>query len=262
MTVVVAPHRRSWSRAEYERLIALGFFAGQRVERIEGAIIQMTPMLGPHATALGLMTDALTPHIGAGLILRAQLPLALGPDSDPEPDSAIVAGGWRDDAAGHPTTALLVIEIADSSLAHDRTTEARSYARAGVADYWIVNLAERQVEVSRSPEREPSHLERWRYRAHHRAQPGDHLAPPLRPTVAIAVDDVPPWGRVAASPRRAGVPPMGEPASASRRSASWWGGLSAPGRHRCISTTAQRTRPAMHRAPRGRWRSTPPRRAG
>jgi Uma2 family endonuclease len=113
-----------------------------------------------------------------------------GRDSDPEPDLALVAGDWRDYAAAHPTTALLVVEIADSLLAHDRTRKARAYARAGVADYWIVNLVEWQVEVYRRPEPDPSEVDAWHYGVWHIARPGEHLSPLAAPGASIAVQEV------------------------------------------------------------------------
>lgn len=195
MAVAIPPYQRRWTRAEYERLVTLGLFDGQRIERLEGEIIEMGPMLGPHAVALGLMIDALTPWVGRGAILRPQMPLALGDDptgrdSDPEPDIALVAGHWRDFAATHPTTALLIVEIADSSLAYDRTRKTRAYARARVADYWIVNLVDRQVEIYRRPEPEPGMDGAWRYGEQSIAGLGDRVSPLARPRAIIAVRDV------------------------------------------------------------------------
>ncbi len=193
--VAAPPRQRLWTRAEYEPLIGLEFFAGQRVERIEGEIIEMGPMLGPHATALGLLQDTLAPHVGSGRILRPQMPLALGHDpagrdSDPEPDLALVAGEWRDYVVAHPTTALLVVEIADSSLVHDRTRKAGTYARARIADYWIVNLVDRQVEVYRTPVTDEAARFGWRYADQQTLAVGQHLQPLAAPTAAVAVADL------------------------------------------------------------------------
>jgi Uma2 family endonuclease len=79
------------------------------------------------------------------------MPLALSDDSEPEPDLAVVAGDARVYMKEHPTTALLVVEVADSSLAFDRQRKGRIYAAAAIPEYWIVNLAERVLEVYRMP---------------------------------------------------------------------------------------------------------------
>lgn len=90
-----------------------------------------------------------------GYFIRVQDPLSLGLDSDPQPDVAVVKGKPRDYLKHHPTSAILVIEMADTSLSFDRRHKARLYAEAGIEDYWIVNLHQRQVEVYRKPQKKP-----------------------------------------------------------------------------------------------------------
>jgi Uma2 family endonuclease len=80
------------------------------------------------------------------------VPLALGPASEPEPDIAVVTGSPHDYLHAHPATALLIVDVADASLTFDRTKKASVYARAGILDYWIVNLIDQVVEVHRNPE--------------------------------------------------------------------------------------------------------------
>jgi Uma2 family endonuclease len=87
--------------------------------------------------------------VGDGAFVLPQLPLAAADDSEPEPDLALVPAG--DYEREHPRTALLVIEIADSSVRKDRNIKAPIYAAAGVAEYWIVFVSERVVEVHREP---------------------------------------------------------------------------------------------------------------
>lgn len=86
-----------------------------------------------------------------GYTIRNQAPLALDEHSEPEPDIAVVKGAIRDFVNTHPRTAVLVIEVADSTLQYDRTTKARVYARNGIPEYWIVNIQDRQLEVYRQP---------------------------------------------------------------------------------------------------------------
>jgi Uma2 family endonuclease len=123
----------------------------ERVQLIEGAILRMTPQLPPHALAIQLVADRLRDVFGAGHTVRVQVPLAISDDSEPEPDVAVVTGGARDYRDEHPSTATLVMEIADSSLMFDRHCKARIYARHGLPEYWILSLVDRSLEVYRQP---------------------------------------------------------------------------------------------------------------
>ena len=97
------------------------------------------------------MDRALNQIFMHGYDVRTQLPLVLDSYNKPEPDIAVVIGSIRDYANAHPTTALLVVEISDTTLRYDRTAKAALYARANIADYWIVNLGNRVLEVHRQP---------------------------------------------------------------------------------------------------------------
>lgn len=158
----------------------------EHVQLIEGEILQMTPQYPPHAVTIQrltrMLTRALAPHAG----LRVQLPLALSDDSEPEPDIAVVTGDERDWVATHPTTALLVVQVADSSLAFDRR-KARIYAAAGVPEYWIVNLIDRVVEVYRGPVGAGSDA---RYTDIRAAGADATISPIARPTTQLAVADL------------------------------------------------------------------------
>src|SRR6188474_2518366 len=135
---------RSLKRSEYDRMIELGLFDEERVELLQGVLVKMSPQLAPHASTVSRLTELLVLRLAGRLGVRIQLPLALSDDSEPEPDVAVVALGNYD--AQHPATALLVIEIADSSLQKDRA-KAAVYAAAGIREYWIVNLSARSIEV-------------------------------------------------------------------------------------------------------------------
>ncbi len=124
------------------------------VELIEGEILQMSPEKTAHAVAIDLAAEALRRAYRSGSHVRVQHPLAIGDDSEPEPDLAVVAGTPRDYVRSHPTRALLVVEVAESSLAYDRTTKVALYARAGIPEYWIVDLAGQALEVHRQPGRQ------------------------------------------------------------------------------------------------------------
>jgi Uma2 family endonuclease len=120
------PEIRRWSREEYERAGELGIFGPtERLELIGGEVIRkVSPQRSPHATAVQLAHEALRERAGTARGVRSQLPLALGDDSEPEPDIAVVEGTLHDYVHAHPTTALLVIEVADSTLTFDRIRKA------------------------------------------------------------------------------------------------------------------------------------------
>jgi len=151
MSVLAVPHAHVWTRSEYHKMAELGFFDHQRVELIEGQVIDMRSMGSEHATAVALTARAVERVFGPGYFTRWQRPFGVGELSEPEPDVAVIAGEIRDYTAEHPTIAVLVVEVADTSLAYDRAEKASLYAKAGVAEYWIVNLIDRQLEVHRSP---------------------------------------------------------------------------------------------------------------
>lgn len=176
---------RRWTRAEYERLIADGYFQpGEHVELLDGEILTMTPQLSGHATAVRRAQEVLRLAFGSGVDVRPQLPLALDPTSEPEPDVAVVSGSYDDYQHAHPTTALLIVEVADTSLKLDRQKKGSLYARAGITDYWIVNLNERVLEVYRDP---VETAQGWGYRLVQRLTDTETVTPLAKPDAAITV---------------------------------------------------------------------------
>ncbi len=148
------PTPRRWTREEYYRMGDLGFFHRQRVELIEGEIFVLSPQSWPHASTVDRVAGVLRRMLGTDFWVLTKFPLNLG-TSDPEPDVSVVLGR-REDYNDHPTTAVLIVEVSESSLDYDRTRKASLYARAGIADYWIVNLVNNQLEVRRDPRPDPS----------------------------------------------------------------------------------------------------------
>src|SRR5437763_345690 len=145
MQLSTEPRTFRWTREEFYRLADSGCFNNRRVELIEGEIIEMPVQKHPHVVSLTRTAKILDSLFGNKFWIRTQLPLNLGPLSDAEPDVAVVAG-TVDDYTDHPTSALLLVEVSETTLAFDRGRKGSLYAAAGVQDYWIVNLVERQLE--------------------------------------------------------------------------------------------------------------------
>jgi len=137
-------------RVEYERLVSIGFFGPEeRLELVGGVLVVREPQGSQQATGIRRVETVLRQVFGAGWDVRSQLPVALDDESEPEPDVAVVPGTYDDYQDAHPTRPVLIVEIADSGLAFDRTDKASLYARAGIIDDWIVNIAEAVLEVYR-----------------------------------------------------------------------------------------------------------------
>ena len=182
---------RRWTRREYDRLIEYGFFhEDEPLELIAGQLVVAEPKGAPHVTAVMLAAEALRQAFGAGWHVRVQDPIALDDESEPEPDLAVVPGAPRDYATAHPERPVLVVEVAESSLYFDRQTKAAIYARGGIADYWIVNLVDRALEVYRDPAAVPDAPHGWAYRSVVRLGPGAAVSPLAAPRTAIAAADL------------------------------------------------------------------------
>ncbi len=143
---------KRWTVAEYHRIIASGIITPDTpVELINGQIIEMVPQQPPHAATTDEGGDYLKALFAGKAKVRVQLPVTLPPDSEPEPDFAVVridANLYRDRHPG-PKDIYLVMEVADSTLQKDRQYKAQLYAQADIPEYWIINLKENQVMVYR-----------------------------------------------------------------------------------------------------------------
>lgn len=141
---------RPLKRVEYDRLVDLGVFEGEKVELLYGRIVQMAPQGEHHSSAIVALTMLLVPRLAGRADVRVQLPLACPDESEPEPDVAIVPPGSVF-LGDHPSWAHLVIEVAASSQEKDRGPKGDLYARAGVPEYWVVDVRSRRVERYRRP---------------------------------------------------------------------------------------------------------------
>jgi Uma2 family endonuclease len=156
MSVAVEPRDFLLTVSQYYKMAEVGLFEGKRVELIEGRIIEMSPVGSKHATAVTLASDGLREVFSKNYSVRVQCPIDFRQRSAPEPDLAIIKGNIRDFSTAHPTTAALIVEVADTTLQYDRKEKASLYARAGIKDYWLINLNDRRLEVYRKPIKDAS----------------------------------------------------------------------------------------------------------
>lgn len=149
---VVTPKR--FTIHEYHRLIELGFLTeGDRIELIEGELIQMAAKGTFHSVYSSILCRQLDRLLGDKAVIRGQDPITLLNNSEPEPDVVIARGKDKDYLAHHPYAEdiLLAIEISDSTLDYDQTKKLTLYAEAGITNYWIVNLQVHQLECYSQP---------------------------------------------------------------------------------------------------------------
>ena len=182
------PHRLS--RVEYDRLVERGEFDDRRVELIRGEIIRMSPQRPAHATIVKRLNKLFMRLLIDEVDIHIQAPFAVSTDSQPEPDVIVTEPG--DYIEDHPAWALLVIEVADSSLTKDRGDKARLYAECGVPEYWVVNIPEQVIEVYLDPKGDT-------YQTTITKRRGENLSATTLPTVEFAVAElfrgIPPAGR-------------------------------------------------------------------
>ncbi len=187
----LGPAKLRWTYERYRRLVDSGFDFGRPVELLGGEIIEMAAQRDLHVAGVELGRAALDRAFGPKLWVRQQAPLHLDRWSGPEPDLAVVPGGPRDYiGTGHPRSPLLLVEVSDTTLLFDRRRKGPRYARAGYADYWIVNLIDGCVEVYRNPMADPSAPLGWRYASVSVLVATDTLSPLAMPASVVAVADL------------------------------------------------------------------------
>jgi Uma2 family endonuclease len=145
---------KHWTVEEYHRMAELGLFqSGERTELIAGQILLMSPKGAPHVTALQLLGTILETELDGLALIRTQDPIHLDNFSEPEPDLVVVCGGVLDYADRHPQPQdiYLVVEVADSTLKYDCDTKDKIYAKAEIAEYWVLDVKGRQLHIFRDP---------------------------------------------------------------------------------------------------------------
>ena len=187
--MLTEPKTRRWTEREYHEAADLGWFNDQRVELIRGEVVIMPPQKDAHAAALRLADYALRKVFGEGYVVCVQTPMNLGADSEPEPNLAVVRGSPRS-LTRHPKAAVLVVEIADTTLMYDRVRKARLYASRGIRDYWVSNLIDRQLEVFRRPVTDNNEPFGFSYAETAIFKPGDAVSPLAAREAKIRVSDL------------------------------------------------------------------------
>jgi Uma2 family endonuclease len=185
------PRAFRWTRDAYYQLFDQGMFDGRRVELIDGEIVEMPAQKNAHAWSITSTEWQLRPVAEPGNWVRTQMPLNLSQWSDPEPDLAVVEGdlaSWK--GKDHPTSALLVVEVSDKTLAFDRTLKQAIYAAAGIREYWIVNLVHQRLEVHRNPVPDPRNARASRYASVTPLAAGEFVSPLAFPAARVAIADL------------------------------------------------------------------------
>ena len=183
--MLVQPTKRLFTAEEYHRMGEAGILHDDdRVELIEGEIVQMAPIGSRHFHAVTTLTHALVKAVGERALVSIQGPLRLSERTEPQPDVVLLRRRADYRARGpHAEDALLVVEVADTTLGYDRGTKLRLYARAAIPEAWIVDIEGEAVETYRRPEA-------GRYLVADRVGRGGHVSPAAFPDFALAVDDI------------------------------------------------------------------------
>lgn len=181
--MAIALERRAFTVEDFERMVEAGIFGeDERVELLGGEIVCMSPIGPRHAWGVKRLVRIFAP-LGDRVTLSVQDPVRLDDGSGPEPDLAVLRPGISEQRHPRPADILLVVEVADSSVAVDREVKAPLYGRAGVPELWIADLIADRVEVHREPSPAGYRLVRLYLR-------GEQVSPLFAPDLAVDVDAI------------------------------------------------------------------------
>ena len=184
--MALRPFKGPFTVEAYQQLATLGVLReDDRVELIDGQVVEMSPIGPPHAVCVDRLNRRLSELAASRAIVRVQNPIVLGRRDAPQPDLALLRPPIDRYATSHPQAPdiLLVIEVADTTLAYDREVKLPLYARAGIPEAWLVDLAGRAIAVHRGPAPDG-------YREIVTATRGASLRPLLLAEVAIGADEI------------------------------------------------------------------------
>jgi Uma2 family endonuclease len=183
------PQPKRWTVSEFHQLRAEPWMETKRMILVEGEILDMPNPDPPHDAGLGLLQELLREAFGRSYWVRGQMALVLGLTTDHVPDIAVVAGSPRD-FKEHPRTALLVVEVSQSTLAYDLRQKASLYAAARILDYWVVDLVHRRVIVHRDPVSDATQTYGAKYQTVTTIDETGSVNPLAAPAQAIAVAEM------------------------------------------------------------------------
>ena len=179
-----------WTAEEFHALWDSGFLRGtRRVILVDGEMIEMPQPDPKHDMGLTATNEFLRSAFAVGHYVRNQQGFNAGRDTDPGPDLAVVVGTFRDYPT-HPRTAVLIVEVANTSLAYDRREKAHLYAAAGVPEYWVLDVIGRQLLVFRDPVADPTAPRGHRYATALTLAPPGTVSPLAAAQAIIAVADL------------------------------------------------------------------------
>ena len=184
--------RKTWTRDEFWKMHESGIFGSTRVELLDGEIVPVAAQSNLHAMGVDYLQEALETAFGPGFWVRVQNTLDLSPHSVPDPDIAVVPGSSRSyrGQRANPTTAILVAEVSDTTLADDRERKGSLYAACGIVEYWILNIPDSVLEVRRDPRPDATQPFGFGYASLTTLTATDFAAPLAVPTARIAVADL------------------------------------------------------------------------
>ena len=188
-----SPHVETlkWTCEKFELLGESGAFDGLNVILVDGEILTM-PIASPaHDRAITIILLALLRSFGGAYFPRVQSGLPLGSNTNLVPDLAFVAGSPKD-FVGHPTSASLIVEVAVSSLSFDLGEKSNLYAKAGIAEYWVIDVEALQLHVHREPVVDSAAPHGFRYASVQVLNTTDSIAPLAAPDSAITVGELMP----------------------------------------------------------------------
>lgn len=178
--------RKRFTTSEYHSMAAAGILSeDDRVELIEGEILEMAAIGSRHAACVKRLNGIFTRELAGRALVGVQDPIQLDDFSEPEPDLALLRPHPDFYAQRHPTPAdiFLLVEVADASGDYDRTVKSPLYAASGIPEAWLVDLVRSRVEVYREPSPRG-------YRGHLRLSVGERLSPLAFPGLSIAVEAI------------------------------------------------------------------------
>jgi len=178
------PRPYSWQVDEFQRAREANVWDGHKVLLIDGELIEMPAAKPPHDISLTLAYRTFSKIFDDTHVVRIQMGMVFNINTDPIPDLAVVPGDPRTMVAT-PTSAVFVLEVSESSLAFDTREKASLYAAAAIADYWVVDVVNRQVLVHRSPVSDATAKYGSSYSSVTALSPGQSLAPLAAPQRAV-----------------------------------------------------------------------------